>query len=341
MHATLLAIALLFSISSAERARVVHAAAEQLRNGYVFVETGNAMAADIEARLKRGEYDRIDTAQALADRLTANLRAISHDQHLRITYSDEPPRPAATQTDTSARRARITKLGGEVNYGFPKAEVLPGNIGYLEVDGFWHLEYGGGETAAAAMTFLGSTDALIFDLRNSTMGGDPEMSILLKSYLFATPTHLSDFYSRATNETRQWWTQASVPGPRYVDKPVYVLTSTRTFSAGEGFAYDLQAFRRAMIIGETTAGAAHPEDEHALGDGFTIELPFARGINTITKTDWEGVGVKPDIATSAAAALDTAQLEALTILAKQEGVSARLQDERQRALAAVRQRLAR
>ena len=287
----------------------MNAAAEQLRHGYVFADAGDRLATEIESRLRGGAYDALDGA-ALAERFTADLQAASHDKHLRIIYSPDAPPSATPRPDDAQRRARIVKAGARINYGIRKAEVLPGNIGYLAIDGFWHLEYGGGDTVAAAMEFLGNTDALVIDLRESSNGGDPEMSVLIESYFFPTSVHLGDFYSRATNETRQWWTHAYVPGPRYVDKPVYVLTSTRTFSAGEGFAYNLQAFKRATIVGERTAGAAHPEDEHPLGDGFTIELPFARGMNAVTKTDWEGSGVQPDIATTADAALDRALAEA-------------------------------
>ena len=319
------------ALDSAVRGRVVTAAAKHLREKYVLPGLGDTLASALERARNSGAHDHIINGPELAARLTADLQSVSHDKHLRITYSAErsKPTPSPTLTSVEERRERITRLGGEVNYGFRRAEILSGNIGYLAIDGFWHLEFGGGDTAAAAMAFVARTDALIIDLRESSNGGDPEMSILLSSYFFPDQVHLSDMYSRLTNDTRQWWTLAYVPGRRYIDKPVYVLTSKATFSAGEGFAYDLQSLRRATVIGETTAGAAHPEEEYLLTDNFSIDIPFARSINAVTKTDWEGTGVHPDLPIEASAALDTARLEALKKLINQPA-SARVADERKK-----------
>ncbi len=167
------------------------------------------------------------------------------------------------------------------------------------------------EIAATTMNFLANTDALIIDLRRNG-GGQPEMVALLSSYLFNQRTHLNDIYSRFDNRTQEYWTSETVAGKRYGEsKPVYVLTSKRTFSAGEEFTYNLKNLKRATIIGETTGGGAHPVRPHRLTDHFMIGVPFARAINPITKTNWEGVGVTPDIETTAEQALKVAHLAAL------------------------------
>src|SRR5436309_12576418 len=168
-----------------------------------------------------------------------------------------------------------------------------------------------GETAAAAMTFLSTCEAVIFDLRQNG-GGDPTMVAFLTSYLFGSqPVHLNDFFNRITGETRQSWTLAYVPGKRLTDKDAYVLTSARTFSGAEEFTYNLKHLRRASIVGETTGGGAHLVSGQRINDHFIIGVPSGRPINAVTKGDWEGTGVEPDAKVSAEDALKTAHLMAL------------------------------
>lgn len=192
------------------------------------------------------------------------------------------------------------------NCAFSKAERLPGNVGYLKLDAFEDPDICG-PVVAAAMTFIAHTDALIFDLRENH-GGNPAMVQLITSYLFAEPTHINDMLYQHDGATQQYWTLPSVAGPRYLDKPVYVLTSGQTFSGGEEFTYDLQTQKRATIVGETTGGGAHPVEGMPAGAHFTIAVPVGRPINPVTKKDWEGTGVVPDVKTTAAAALDAARL---------------------------------
>jgi CubicO group peptidase (beta-lactamase class C family) len=195
------------------------------------------------------------------------------------------------------------------NFGFEKIERLGGNVGYLDLRAFESPD-SAAETAAAAMAFLANTDALIFDLRQNG-GGDPAMVAFLCSYLFDQRTHLNDLYSRPDNRTEEFWTRDDVPGKRYGDKPVFVLTSSRTFSGAEEFSYNLKSLKRATIVGETTGGGAHPVNPRRLGKDFLITVPFARAINPITKTNWEGTGVKPDVDVPAAQALKVAHLLAI------------------------------
>jgi C-terminal processing protease CtpA/Prc len=192
------------------------------------------------------------------------------------------------------------------NCGFEKAERLAPNIGYLKFNMFANPEICG-PTASAAMNLLGSVDALIIDLRENG-GGDPKMVAYICSYLFDERTHLNDLYHRKENRTEEFWTTPDVPGKRLGSKPpVFVLTSRRTFSGGEEFTYNLKNLKRATIVGETTGGGAHPVSGHRIDDHFTIGVPFARAINPISKTNWEGVGVEPDVKVAAADALETAK----------------------------------
>jgi CubicO group peptidase (beta-lactamase class C family) len=292
------------------RATVIEGALQALKANYVFPEKAKEMEQAIRARLARQEYATLTSAEAFARQLTAHLQEVSHDKHLRVLYTQGSGAGMATRLDPALNRA----LSKKRNYGFEKVERLAGNIGYLDLRGF-EDEHAAGETAAAAMTFLSNTDALIFDLRNNG-GGNPGMVALLSSYLFDQPTHLNSIYDRPSDTTREFWTQAKVPGQRYGSgKPVYVLTSQRTFSAGEEFTYDLKNLKRATIVGETTGGGAHPVSPQRINAQFIITVPSARAINPITRTNWEGTGVAPDLAVKSEQALKAAHLAALKAIA--------------------------
>jgi hypothetical protein len=142
---------------------------------------------------------------------------------------------------------------------------------------------------------------------------------LLTTYLVDHRTHLNSFYVRASDSTRQFWTLPYTPGPSMADIPVYVLTSSRTFSAAEEFTYNLKNLERATIVGETTGGGAHPVDGHYFAFPeyhVTMSLPFGRAVNPITGTNWEGTGIDPHLACTKAEAKNTAYFHALETLEK-------------------------
>lgn len=190
------------------------------------------------------------------------------------------------------------------NCSFGKVEILSHNIGYLKFNAFADPTICG-PTVVAAMNFLAHVDAIIFDLRENG-GGDPKMVAMISSYLFDKPTHLNDLYNRKEDSTTQYWTLPYVPGARLADKPAFVLTSKSTFSGAEEFTYNLKNLKRAAIVGETTGGGAHPVSGQRIDDHFMIGVPFARAVNPITKTNWEGTGVEPEVKVEASQALDAA-----------------------------------
>ncbi len=296
---------------------VVEKIINELKAVYVFPETAKRMEADLRKRLDDKEYDEIKSAKKLAELLTDRLQAVSKDKHLRVFYSLEPfpamPKPTNPEADAGTRnemRERMRERRRIVNFGFEKVDRLEGNVGYLDLRMFVPAEIGG-ETAAAAMNFLANTDALIIDLRNNG-GGGPTMVALLCSYLLGPePVHLNDLYFRPEDTTHQWWTFPHLPGRRYDEKPVYLLTSKRTFSAAEEFTYNLKCLKRATIVSETTGGGAHPGGMRRVHEHFAVFVPSGRAINPITRTNWEGTGVTPDIAVPAERALATAYLAAL------------------------------
>lgn len=299
------------TIDAATRTQVIEALLKRLNEAYVFPDVAKKMETAIRERVQNKEYDQITSAATLARTLTENLQAVSHDKHLRVRYSSQPiPVREENKEPSAEERENFRRFANRINHGFEKLERLRGNIGYIDLRGFFDPELGG-ETVAAAMNFLTNTDALIIDLRQNG-GGDPAMVALICSYLFGNqPVHLNDLYWREGNRTEEFWTKATVPGKRYEGKDIYVLTSNRTFSGAEEFTYNLKNLKRATIIGETTGGGAHPGTGARLSEHFGMFIPTGRAISPITKTNWEGTGVKPDIETPSEAALKTAYILAL------------------------------
>ncbi|MBN2044486.1 MAG: S41 family peptidase [Anaerolineales bacterium] len=292
-----------------------------LREKYIFPEVAEEICQALVQHQSNGFYEYIDHGESLADTITQHLREASRDDHLWVRYHSHPlPEHHGNLLENEEKLAEIKAIARQRNYGIPRVERLDGNVGLIEVRYFYRLEWGSQETGAAAMNFLANMHALIVDLRRC-QGGNPHMVAFLSSYLFeGTPIHLNSLYWRSEERTEEYWTLPDVPGPRIGGKPVYVLTSGETFSAGEGFTYNLQALNRVVVVGETTAGGAHPGSPFRLAPHFEAFIPMGRAINPITGANWEGVGVKPDISTPAESALDRAYVLAL------EGVIASLED---------------
>ena len=299
------------TIDAATRTQVIDGIIKRLNDSYVFPEVAKKMEQSIHERAEKREYDQITSAKQFATTLTNDLQAVSKDRHIRVVYSNDPipergPRPQPTAEEIEQRRRELIYR----NHGFAKVERLPGNIGYLEFLNFMDEELGA-DTVAAAMNFINGTDALIIDMRRNG-GGNPAMVALVCSYLFGPePVHLNDLYWREGDRTDEFWTRKELPGKRYLNKDVYVLTSKRTFSGAEEFTYNLKNLKRATIIGETTGGGAHPGDFSRISDHFGMFVPTGRAISPITKTNWEGTGVTPDVSVPADQALLVARLMAL------------------------------
>ena len=299
------------SITGTQRAAVIDSISASLIESYIFLDIAEDLRDHLQTRLRDGAYDDLTTPLSFTRQLTTDLQSISHDLHLRV-YA-QPPLPAdpVEQPDPEEQaRLQMARMRS-MNFAFQKVEILPGNIGYLKLNGFIDAEIGG-STAVSAMNFLSNADALIIDLRDNG-GGAPSMIQLISSYFFEEPVHLNNFYIRQTDEWEQSWTQAHVEGPRMADVPIFILTSGRTFSAAEEFTYNLKNLERATIIGETTRGGAHPVMSHIFQSdrlAIRITIPFGRAVNPITGTNWEGTGIEPHISVPAGDALDRAIEEA-------------------------------
>ena len=306
------------TVDAAARTAVIDGSLKRLNDSYVFPEVAKKMEQAIRDRIAKKEYDQITSSKAFAEALTKHLQEVSHDKHLRVRYSHEPiPIRQNRQEPTAEERERYRLGNMWGNFGFERVERLEGNVGYLSLRGF-NDPNGAEETIAAAMNFLGNTEALIIDLRRNG-GGSPEMVALISSYLFSEkPVHLNSLYWREGNRTDDFWTKEKVLGKRFADKEVYVLTSNRTFSAAEEFSYNLKNLKRATIVGEVTGGGANPGGVFRITEHFGVFVPTGRAINPISKTNWEGTGVKPDVEVPADHALKTAHLEALKKVAAKQ-----------------------
>jgi len=299
------------AFDAAARRTVVETAAEALRSRYVFPDVGERAAAALEAALTAGEYDDFPDAAAFAERLTADLFAVANDKHLRVSAFGQPfADPGATAPPRNEA-------------GIARADRLAGNVGYLEIVGFPPLE--AFQTPVdRAMAALRDTRALIIDARRHG-GGTPASETYLASYFVEAGRRVAvnKFITRVpgtdTFRTEEFFTS---PTPfSYAGKPVIVLTSGFTFSGGEALAYDLRALGLARVVGETTGGGAHPGGMMPVGAGFAMFLPSGRGENPTTGTNWQNVGVIPDVATPATDALKVA-LEQLGVSPQAANVEA-------------------
>jgi C-terminal processing protease CtpA/Prc len=246
---------------------------------------------------------------ALAAWLTERLQSVSPDAHLRVRWFDAAP--ADVQADDAAAQDVRREAARADGWGLARVERLDdAAIGLVELSEFYPEPWIAAPVAEA-MARLAGVRALLFDLRRCR-GGEPGGVARVASYLFgAEPVHLNSLYSRVDDHVEAFWTRPDVPGPRFAAVPVFVLVSRTTFSAAEEFAYDLQALGRARVIGEVTRGGANPGAIHRLDAHFAVFIPDARAINPVTGDNWEGRGVRPDIACAAADALDVARALAL------------------------------
>jgi hypothetical protein len=318
---------------------IVTKALELLRANYVFPEQAGQAATAIEARLEAGEYDDLDEI-TLTERLTRDLQEITGDRHLRVVLGGGPgPRrqrigEPEEPKDHEARRLAMRRMGRLDNFGIRQVERLDGNVGYLDVRRV-AVPANAGPAIGAAMELVAGTYALIIDLRHNG-GGAPEGVVFWCSYLLdERPTHLNDIFHADTGETRQFWALPYVPGTRYLDRPVFVLTSGRTFSGGEDFAYTLQALGRATVVGETTGGGAHPTRGFPISAAVHIGIPFARSVNPVTGTNWQGTGVVPDVPADAERAYDVAYARALEKVLTMDDVPPPIADDAREALAGL------
>ena len=303
------------------RKQIVENIIRELQTKYVAPEKVKDIETALQTKLQNGGYDKIETPSQFANVLTQDLRTAGSDLHLFVAYDPTlekallaaPPTPSVKLQELPPSAERLVEMR-ESNYDFHKLELLPGNVGYLELLSFVDLDYSK-NTAVAAMSFLANADAVIIDLRKNP-GGYINLHNFLASYFFgAERVELLSRYHRDGNVTVKEWTLPKLPGKRMPQTDLYILTSKNTGSAGERFAFIMQQRNRAKVIGETTSGAGYGNKEFPVSNGFVFYVSIFRQFDSRTGRSWQNVGVKPDIDIPAEKALGVAHLEAIKNLA--------------------------
>ncbi len=277
------------ALTDEQRRKIVAQIVAIMRKRYVDPEVGISAGRYVEEAIEKGEYDNILKLEIFAERLTEDLRHVTKDRHVRV-------HPEGTPSSALAPAPPPTGLNG-----LEEATALSGNIGYINLRLFLMAR----KTIASAMKTIENTDAIIFDVRKSP-GGVPQSVQYWCSYLFDTKTHLNSLYWREGDRTEEFWTLDEIDGKKRPHVPVFVLTSESTFSGAEEFAYNLQTRERATIVGQSTGGGANPAPKFSISPHLTIRVSTGKAINPVTQTNWEGVGVKPDVEVAAERALEKA-----------------------------------
>ncbi len=303
-------------LSEINKKEIIDSLTKKLEEFYIRPNAIGDIKTKLNDNLKKGTYKDISNPNQYASALTTDLLEISKDLHFSVMYDVQwvndqlKSKNALLQKTVKAQEFAVSKKN---NFGFRQAQILEGNIGYLEFS-YFHDPAEGSETAASLMQFLSNTDALIIDLRKNN-GGAMEMAQFISSYFFSNkelPLYKYYYYESGRKKIdREMWLLPSVPGKRLDDIDIYILTSSATFSAAEWMSYSLQNLKRITIVGEQTAGGAHPVDRKILAQGFSINIPFGEVKDPITQLDFEGKGVTPDVMSKSEDALNSAHLLAL------------------------------
>jgi len=284
-------------LDATERQRVLEKAIADLKQYYFDHDRAEKIADALLAHERAGDYNAVTDGQEFANLLARHLTDASHDLHFTVEYTrnvfpdfSKPPPPEV--------QARYQAAMAQGNCGFEKVEIRPHNVGYLKLNSFSDVAVCLTK-AESTMKALNRVDALIFDLRDNR-GGNGNMTVFLAGFLFDHPEYM---FNAREPVTEQNWTRSPVAGSLLVNKPVYILTSSRTYSAAEQFSYDLKMLKRATLVGETTGGASHEGVLHNLDDHFAIGIPEHRPVNPYSDKDWAVTGVEPDVKVGAADAV--------------------------------------
>lgn len=278
---------------------------------YIFEDAANRMDEHLHMKYKNGEYVDLKNPRSYFWTLVRDMRTIQNDQHINLYYLPDEYFENKQDGEPTAEEIQETiEEEKRYNFTFQKLEILPGNVGYIKFDRFKDATFAG-STAVTALNFLSNTDAIIIDLRDNG-GGEPNMVQLIASYFFDERTHFNSLVGRNENTEEQFWTYAHVSGQRLTGKDVYILVSYDTFSAGEALAYHLKQSGKATVVGDSTGTGAHPCKFIDMPNlNVVIKVPYKRAVSPFTNSNWEGVGIEPDIEVPSYKAFDVAYLQAV------------------------------
>ncbi|MEM9529081.1 MAG: S41 family peptidase [Bacteroidota bacterium] len=292
------------------KAGIISRVAKELEDRYVFPAVATKAADHLRQQQEAGYFEQFSELEAFAAAVTESIFSVAKDKHLSVSLREQSAVAQEREEDPLSswikERMEERTFYRRYNANFKGVTKMDGNIGYLELRGFYGLAFGK-EHADRAMAALATSDAIIIDLRNNS-GGRGDMVEYLLSYFFDQPIIASksrkrngDQFSESINMTPRRLTGKNLP-----EVPVYILTSDITFSAAEGFTYPMQAYKRATVIGDTTKGGANPGDLIPLDDSLQVFISDVSVTHPLTGGSWEGVGIIPDVKTSKEEALEVA-----------------------------------
>jgi retinol-binding protein 3 len=287
---------------------LVDSLSSALKRWYIYRDKAELISKAIKDKYKTGAYNKIQNGRELADMIQADLQKVHRDLHMRIMYfPDLEKRILTVLPDSLQKKEEEMELNNERsrNFYFTKAEIMPGNIGYIRWDAFVGHTKEAQPTYEASFKFVSNAKALIIDMRYNA-GGLPYTVNAMLNYFFDKKLPMNHNIGNK-HDTVKHYTDPSVT-PFKLIMPIYVLTSKRTISGAEDFTYAMKYAKRAIIVGDTTSGAAHATAPFPLGQGFVMNIPVARSYHEVTGANWEGTGVFPDVDVKGENALEKAQL---------------------------------
>lgn len=291
-------------INKPYKEEVVETLSQLMKDFYVFPEIAKETEKHLKSQLKSGHFDVFTEQKAFAKALTESVQFINKDKHMRIMANKPFVEPENTPERKVAEKLDYIDRFRRFNSGLNTVKILEGNVGYLDLRGFAGFDRNK-HVVDAYMTLLSNCDAIIIDLSKNG-GGDPNMVQYLCSFFFDTKVHLNSLYWREGDITQEFWTLENIEGSKMPNVPLMVITGNNTFSGAEEFSYNMQTQKRATLIGQTTGGGANPGRTMPINKDLGVFIPMGKAINPITKTNWEGVGVVPEVKTTIEGALDKA-----------------------------------
>lgn len=293
-----------------QRAAAIDAIADQFSRFYVFPEKRAEIIKSLRDAESAGRYD-VDSGTVFAEKVTEDLLRVSHDAHLNLNFSPDwyatATAPAQAEPSDEASYERMSAT--QSNHGLVEMKLMLGNVRYLRITGFYWIRDLTGAVYDDAMRFLHDGDAIILDLRGNG-GGSHDATRYLVSHFLDEDVLLYTFFSQKA-PTRDSRTLGYLPAGRILGKPAYVLIDGRTRSAGEDVAYQFQQYRLGQLVGAKTVGAANNNDLVPIAPAFRLSISVGRPLHPVSKTNWEGVGIAPDLACPPEQALDVAYTAAL------------------------------
>ncbi len=263
-----------------------------IQEKYVYPKLATESAEYIKTKFSSGGYSNFNDLGKFIVSLENDLHTISNDKQIRIRLVNHNAK--SLNLDDPEKLQILQRRKEKINnYGFKKVEILDGNVGYLSFNHFSGHD-SATDTAAAIMKFLSNTDALIIDLRNN-VGGSSEMLQFLSSYFFNGKTLLSQTSDRGSNVQKEFWTLKYSPEENMNNRPVFILISSKTYSAAEAFSYYFKVYGRATLVGEASAGFANGGMNFRVNRNLEIYIPTKLVVSPVTKTNWSRIGVIPHI----------------------------------------------